>query len=277
VEKRELTNKLFATDRGDLFPIYCGRERCLPGHESQEVRNHHFLHVIAAGSGDVWHGTDCRRLSAGGGFLYRPGERAHYRADQRTPWTYYWIAFGGPRSVDCWEQCGIPADGIIPGPLPAAIHQPIEQLLALAGAEEVALDWTRQALSWRFLATLRGSLHPAPAPPVRDPARHAARAAAFLERHFSRHNLRISEVAAALHLERTYLAALFQTETGSSLRDYLAGLRMARAAELLQRGDLSIKEIASSVGYTDPFAFSRAFHRAHGQAPRDWRMRSENR
>jgi len=53
----------------------------------------------------------------------------------------------------------------------------------------------------------------------------------------------------------------------------LARLRSERAAALLTTTDLAISAIAAAVGYSDPFAFSAAFRRLNGVAPRDYRRR----
>ncbi|MNW18466.1 HTH-type transcriptional activator Btr [compost metagenome] len=45
---------------------------------------------------------------------------------------------------------------------------------------------------------------------------------------------------------------------------------MDRAKELLSLSDYRLKSIASSVGYTDEFYFSRIFKKVTGQSPRDY-------
>ena len=65
--------------------------------------------------------------------------------------------------------------------------------------------------------------------------------------------------------------ALFRSATGYSPNDYFTRARMQRAGELLQTGNLSVKEVAAMMGYDDPFYFSRRFKSAHGIAPLEYR------
>ncbi len=65
--------------------------------------------------------------------------------------------------------------------------------------------------------------------------------------------------------------ALFRSATGFSPNDYFTRARMQRAGELLQTGNLSVKEVAAMMGYDDPFYFSRRFKSAHGVAPLEYR------
>ncbi|HXG55469.1 MAG TPA: helix-turn-helix transcriptional regulator, partial [Vicinamibacterales bacterium] len=55
---------------------------------------------------------------------------------------------------------------------------------------------------------------------------------------------------------------------------YLQCLRLRRAALLIERTFLSVKEVMALVGYSDPSHFSRDFKRRYGMAPRELRERA---
>jgi AraC-like DNA-binding protein len=52
---------------------------------------------------------------------------------------------------------------------------------------------------------------------------------------------------------------------------YLAAWRMSIAARGLRDGDATVRQIAHEVGYDSEFAFARAFKRATGSAPGQYR------
>ena len=54
---------------------------------------------------------------------------------------------------------------------------------------------------------------------------------------------------------------------GKSPIDYLTEYRINEACKLLRAGNLSIAEVAISVGFFDQFYFSRVFKRAKGVPP----------
>ena len=58
---------------------------------------------------------------------------------------------------------------------------------------------------------------------------------------------------------------------GQPPMQYLTNWRMQLAANLLLTGLDSIAEIAETIGYESEAAFSRAFKRAVGMPPSDWR------
>ncbi len=57
----------------------------------------------------------------------------------------------------------------------------------------------------------------------------------------------------------------------SSFRDLAIEVRNGRAQKLLREGQLTISQIAYRLGFTDVANFSRAFRRANGASPSDFR------
>ena len=81
---------------------------------------------------------------------------------------------------------------------------------------------------------------------------------------------KIEDIAAALYIDRQYLRNLFSKYTGMSTKEYLDGYRMSRAKELLELRGVSISDVAASVGYLDPLAFSKAFKKHYGSSPGEY-------
>lgn len=69
------------------------------------------------------------------------------------------------------------------------------------------------------------------------------------------------------------LSRLLTKLTGQSTKQLVQDRLILEAARLLRFSDLSIKEIAARLGFTDQFAFSKAFKRQRGEAPADFRRR----
>jgi hypothetical protein len=65
----------------------------------------------------------------------------------------------------------------------------------------------------------------------------------------------------------------FRRVFGLSPRAMMLALRMQRAQHLLLEGQKSVKEVASLVGYYRQHEFARAFRKAFGVSPREWRTR----
>ncbi|GAA1516730.1 AraC family transcriptional regulator [Kribbella lupini] len=79
-------------------------------------------------------------------------------------------------------------------------------------------------------------------------------------------------LAAELGVSRATLTRRFASTTGQAPGAYLTRWRMDLAARRLRDSDDTLDTIARSVGYTTPYAFSRAFTRSRGQSPGRYRV-----
>jgi AraC-like DNA-binding protein len=87
----------------------------------------------------------------------------------------------------------------------------------------------------------------------------------------------VESLAAAAGMSRSAFALRFKEILGQTPLDYLTEWRMQKAMPLLRNGDKKLVEIARMVGYESDAAFSRAFKRVVGIAPRKYRQNGADR
>jgi AraC family transcriptional regulator, transcriptional activator of pobA len=80
--------------------------------------------------------------------------------------------------------------------------------------------------------------------------------------------------AAELGVTTGTLSRLLTKLTGRGTKQLILERVILEAVRLLRFSDLTIKEIAARLGFSDQFAFSKAFKRQRGEAPLDFRSRS---
>jgi AraC-like DNA-binding protein len=85
------------------------------------------------------------------------------------------------------------------------------------------------------------------------------------------HDWTVDELATSVAVSRTVLVERFNEFLGRPPIRYLTEWRLNLAAGLLRTTTLGVGAIGARVGYNSEEAFSRAFKRAHGQAPAHWR------
>lgn len=81
----------------------------------------------------------------------------------------------------------------------------------------------------------------------------------------------LTELAEMVDLTPSYLSQLFRQETGCTISEFLRDLRLKHACSLLMDTDLSINDIAITVGYRTPHNFSQQFIKQFGISPREYR------
>lgn len=84
--------------------------------------------------------------------------------------------------------------------------------------------------------------------------------------------LTLENVAQTAHISPYYFSKLFKQNTGSNFVEYLTGIRIEKAKELLTSQELSIKDICFAVGYKDPGYFCRIFKKITGRTPKEYRL-----
>ncbi|WP_297566104.1 AraC family transcriptional regulator [uncultured Faecalibaculum sp.] len=97
----------------------------------------------------------------------------------------------------------------------------------------------------------------------------------FIEQNYTR-DFSIEDIAATLGIDRGYFGKLFKRATGQSPQQFLIQYRLIKAANLLKTTDLSIREVASSVGYENQLHFSRAFRKMYEVSPREYKKALPN-
>ncbi len=100
--------------------------------------------------------------------------------------------------------------------------------------------------------------------------------AAYIREHFADPELSISAIAEAFGVSTARLSFTFKERNHVSPNEYLTILRLERSKQLLTQTDLSIKEIAVSVGYYDASSFIRRFKQIAGVTPLQYRRSKEN-
>lgn len=95
----------------------------------------------------------------------------------------------------------------------------------------------------------------------------------YLDEHY-REKLVIQEIADHFGLNYSYMCSLFRKYKGMSPNEYLIMKKMEQAKKLLKtKENISIRDIAELVGYTDQYYFSRMFKAYEKVSPKEYRKR----
>lgn len=86
-----------------------------------------------------------------------------------------------------------------------------------------------------------------------------------------REEICVENLALIINLSPSRLRHLFKEETGATLRQYQAKLRMEKAKHLIETSFLSIKEVRAKIGVFDKAYFNREFKRQYGYSPTQYR------
>lgn len=255
----------------DLNMYRCGIEDCKGGHLwGPAVRDHYIIHYILDGQGTFTVGDTTYSLCKNDGFVIFPNTIVHYQADKSNPWSYGWVGFHGLKASGYVKQSGLD------------LHRPIfkynqdsflkDCLLKMIGTKQLSAgkETRLMGLLYEFLSKLiemNGKDELGESNRKED---YIKRAQEYIAMNYS-NRMSIAEVAQYVGLDRSYLYSIFNEQLSVSPQKYLIKYRIDKACELMLTTSLPISGIAHSVGYEDPFLFSKTFKKTKGLSPRDFR------
>lgn len=251
----------------NLYEIGC--QKCPSGYSfGPIIRNNYVLHYILEGTGTLYLQDQAFPVSAGQAFVIPPKLVAHYAASNDTPWNYIWIHFNGQKTSELLYKAGITSSRpvFIPACRAGEIRQCMQDLLKYN-----SLEYTCIGNTYRLFQLLCDTTSNTPSVGETDKAlRYIREVIRFISNRYQE-PIKIQEIADLCGLDRSYLCKIFKHATNYTPQEYLIFFRIKKAKQLLKDPELPIQHIAYSVGYNDPFAFSKVFKKETGVSPSQYR------
>lgn len=95
----------------------------------------------------------------------------------------------------------------------------------------------------------------------------------YLKTHIYDTSLKIDMLHNLCGVSHTYFRKIFITEVGMSPKDYIIEKRLSHAKVIIDIGEMdTVRNLALSVGYSDPLYFSKVFKRRYGVSPSNMNM-----
>ena len=251
----------------DLYLCYCGYADCEPLHSfGPAVRPNYIIHFILKGKGYYRVGDNRYPLKAGDGFLIPPDMLTYYQADEKEPWSYLWVGFGGKNARQYLSDLGLGESRMMfQSDSGEELKQIVMEMLQHRQSS-ILTDFKLESLLYAFFSVLAKTAV-VPKQKYRElENQYVRRAVEFVQNNYPR-KIKISDVADYVGITRSYLYTIFMKSFGVSPQEYLSNYRITRASELLTITDLTVEMVAASCGYDDPLVFSKAFKKIKGLPP----------
>jgi len=231
--------------------------------------DYYLIHFIVQGEGLFFINDELHQLSRGDGFMIPPHTDNNYYPLVGNPWSYRWIGVRGSAADKIFKAAGLGTGNFV------YHHENIRQLDQLfAGVYDYfANDHLYGALG-RFyeIINLLGIDHDQRNRlDVNCYQQYVLDATAIMHQHYQESDLRVSDIATTVQVERTYLYKLFMHYLGISPKDYLIQYRLNQATHLLRHSSLSIAQIANQTGFSDYSQFSKMFSKYRHVSPSEFR------
>ena len=231
------------------------------------IQKFYTLHVILAGSGTVKLGEVSCSAKAGDLFFLPPELPILYYPNRDDLWQYVWFELTGVHAGAYGRMMGFSADTpVIPGS-----GETVETVCRLMRKMDEKTAGYYDALSAFYAVLGQNSTGE-----ETTPESFSGTVISYLHRHYQNPRLCAEEICRAFRISHSYLCRLMKQETGKPMMQHLIKIRIAEACRMLEKTQMSVKEIAYSVGFRDELHFMKTFKRQIGISPREYRRGFED-
>lgn len=207
-------------------------------------------------------------------FFILPQKVEHaYGSSSEHPWTIYWIHFGGAqlpnfnnmnRVKECFKPSYAKSNSEI-----FSLFTKMYKTLELGYSTDNLL-FANMCLSHYLSLFLYPARHLSAGQQENHPVDCVDSAILYMQEHINE-NLTLNELSNHYNYSPSRFSGLFKQKTGYTPIDYFIQMKMQKASQQLDLTDKSIKDIALSMGFDDPYYFSRRFRKIIGIPPTRYR------
>lgn len=254
----------------DLFPVLAGAYRHATATPRGTTLPDHILVYCSAGLGTLVANDIATDLVEGDIAVLPRGTKILLGAQPEHWWSCYFLLFEGTQEDEYLNHLNLHAPDYVCniGSQPRLISE-IEALATLQTTILQLGVMAEAACRLKWLLAWLGSII-------------AAKNGSNAADDFVSRTLRLMNSRVDGHLDLPELAQLhgisvhqftrqFQKLVGQPPINYFIHLKMQLACKLLDTSNLEVKRVAESLGYSDPYYFSRAFKRSVGMSPQQYR------
>ncbi len=264
---------------GDLNMYYCGKQVNVYNHRyGPAIRDHYLFVFIVDGHGLLETHDMEFELNSNNLLVMFPDNKIFYEVDAGTPWTIQWLGLYGKLADRYLDLLGItPVSPVFPVQNPDEIKNIMEVIYRKSSGTGLSDKIDCISLLHRFFACLAENAQSSSDTGSDGTNRTGPSKASYIEHslNYMKYNyeqgITSIDIANNLKIDRSYFSKIFKQETGQTPTKWLTGLRIGKACKLLQEENLTISEVAYSVGLFDQFYFSRLFKAETGLAPAEYR------
>lgn len=260
----------------DIMIYNTGYEECDPGHSyGPAVRKSYMIHYVTEGKGIFTINGKTYQLKKGDAFLMCPGEQIYYEADKKNPWCYAWIGMQGVKVESYLKKTAFANSPIIHYSKDDQLSLLYIKLQKAYSSDSRSRELLVNSVLYEILHFLINSVPNEKSDKDHNEKIYLNKIISYCAINIDK-QIKVSELAQYLGLDRSYLTRLFKSEMKISLKDYILKTKIDEANDLLKNTDLPINVISRSVGFDDPLYFSRIYKEKQKMSPKNYRNENNN-
>ncbi|MBE7011258.1 MAG: AraC family transcriptional regulator [Ruminococcaceae bacterium] len=227
-------------------------------------RDSYIIHYITKGKG-YYNGNS---VTMGQGFLIYPNQHQEYFPDKNDPWEFLWIISYDKNMEEIFKQYNADTDTLTFNYNSVSVANNIAKEIKLqnnkiVNPSEIMELYLHIFNSHTYEKAMTGEKS------------NAETYLDFCVNYIKSHiyeSVSVAKLTELLGVSQPYLYKIFSQKFNMSVKKYITLCKIEVAKNLLLKTNMSITEIANSVGYSDSLAFSKMFSSYEGISPGKYRI-----
>jgi AraC-like DNA-binding protein len=235
-----------------------------------------FLFYCVDGAG--WYQIGDKKMEVGPNqFFILPQNVEHaYASTDDNPWTIYWIHFGG-ESLSRFNELHAVQKHFKPFYIKSSgeivtMFSRMYKALEL-GYSTDNLIFANLCLPHFLSLFIYNSKHTTVSPT--DKMDVVDSAILYMQEKINE-NISLQDLSSHYNYSASRFSSLFKQKTGYAPIDYFIQMKMQKASQQLDFSSSSVKDIALSMGFEDPYYFSKRFRKIIGLSPKQYRSQKKD-
>ena len=262
---------------GNLYVRKIGYFPRVKYHYVQKDKGCDYAMLIYCTGGKGWFCMHGKRYFVGENqFVILPhGKPYSFGADEKDPWTIYWIHFKG-RSASLFVPSSPAPCSIVPGDN-SRMQDRISLFEEIYGCFSMGYIKEYMTYSSMCLYLFLSSFVYLEQFRFRRNIEHkklsfSSKVIRYMQENIEA-NLTLRQLAGYFRYSPSHFSMLFQKETGVSPINYFIRLKIQKACQHIELTDMKISEISVKMGFEEPAYFSRIFSKVMGMSPSVYRAK----
>jgi len=264
IVEKETQSKILS----ELIITWAGSYTRAFGHivSNRTIQDHVLIYCV---DGYGWLRLQDRQLKVNPGdvFICPAGMIHNYGADEKDPWTKYWIHFRGSNADEYMKLMGL------------SISSPMKHI----GTNIKIVSWIQEIFNILRKGYTQSNLFYATSYLINiftyiNSESLTANDGVDIEKVISYMLENINSVVGLEQLSeyarisKYHFIRIFKEKTGYTPLDYFMRLKIQKACELLSSPDLKISSVSAELAFSSPYYFSTVFKKITGKSPQNYRQ-----
>lgn len=275
---KEFSNAYFHTPareelESSVYLTWAGHRKCSPKYRvgAKTIENYNLI-LVVGGKGVLKLKDEEFEIRSGDLFILIPSIKHFYCADPNDPWEIMWVSFNGKACAGILNSINLtPEYPVIHGVSLNIVTPIMKNIIFELENNDSAYALKATGFLYSLFSELKSFTKKTKKHQIVNAQEESInKVLTFIDVNYY-NNIDVDTLCRHVNFSRSHFSRIFKREVKLSIPQYINKIRIQKSKALLIKTDLSVNEVAKSVGFKDQFYFAKVFKKLEGQSPSSYK------